>query len=88
MSGRLGEQSRLRTARRVFGLIPVLVFLLTFILFVQRFNTADAQNNTPVPMYLFTDVLLRALAASLASIVLCIGAYNFYRYLLERSPGL
>lgn len=87
MSGRLGEQSRLRTARRVFGLIPMLVFLLTFILFVQRFNTADAQN-TPVPMYLFTDVLLRALAASLASIVLCIGAYNFYRYLLERSPGL
>ncbi len=87
MRAKAGEQNRLQAARRIFGLIPVLVFLLTFILFVQRLNSAATQN-APIPMYLVTDVLLRAVAASLAAAVLCIGAYNFYRYLLERSPGL
>lgn len=87
MRTRPGEQSRLRTARRIFALIPVLVFLITFILFVQRFNSTSAQSAV-APAYLFTDILLRAMAASLASAVVCIAAYNFYRYLLERSPGL
>jgi ABC-type Fe3+ transport system permease subunit len=82
-----GTYSRLRTARRVFGLVPVLVFLLTFILLAQQFNS-PADPGTDPTFYLFLDILLRSLAASLTSGVLCIGAYGFYRYLIERSPGL
>jgi hypothetical protein len=33
-------------------------------------------------------MLLRASVAALASAFVCIGAYGFYRYLIERSPGL
>ena len=77
----------MKTARRVFGLVPVLVFLLTFILFAQQFNS-PAHAGVPLSFYLFLDILLRSLAASLTSGVLCIGAYGFYRYLIERSPGL
>lgn len=80
--------SRLKTARRVFGLIPVLVFLLTFILFAQQLNSPAAQSAAPPTFYNFLDILLRSLAASLTSGVVCIGAYGFYRYLVERSPGL
>ncbi|HEX8597431.1 MAG TPA: hypothetical protein VF952_02850 [Chloroflexia bacterium] len=80
--------SRLKTARRVFGLIPVLVFLLTFIMFAQQLNSPTAQAGTAPTFYIFLDILLRSLAASLTSGVLCIGAYGFYRYLVERSPGL
>ncbi len=83
-----GSYSRLRTARRVFGLIPVLVFLVTFILFAQQFNSPAAPTGSIPTVYIFLDILLRSLAASLTSGVLCIGAYGFYRYLVERSPGL
>jgi hypothetical protein len=71
----------------VFGLVPVLVFLLTFILFAQQFASPARAGESP-NFYLFLDILLRCLAASLTSGVLCIGAYGFYRYLIERSPGL
>ncbi len=80
--------SRLKTARRVFGLIPVLVFLLTFIMFAQQLNAAVAQTSASPTFYNFLDILLRSIAASVTSGVLCIGAYGFYRYLIERSPGL
>jgi hypothetical protein len=82
-----GSSSRLKTARRVFGLVPVLVFLLIFILLAQQFASPDLAGASPT-FYLFLDILLRSLAASLTSGVLCIGAYGFYRYLIERSPGL
>jgi hypothetical protein len=72
-------QNRLRTARRIFSLVPVLVFLSTLILF------AGPVGESP---YLFMQLLLRVIAASLASSFVCIAAYGFYRYLLERSPGL
>jgi ABC-type Fe3+ transport system permease subunit len=72
----------------VFGLIPVLVFLLTFIMFAQQLNSPAAQAGATPTFYIFLDILLRSLAASLTSGVLCIGAYGFYRYLVERSPGL
>jgi ABC-type Fe3+ transport system permease subunit len=77
----------LKTARRVFGLIPVLVFLLTFIMFAQQLNSPTQAGATPT-FYTFLDILLRSLAASLTSAVVCIGAFGFYRYLIERSPGL
>ncbi|HEY0071846.1 MAG TPA: hypothetical protein VGE04_17945 [Chloroflexia bacterium] len=83
-----GTYSRLKTARRVFGLIPVLVFLLTFVLLAQQFNSPAAQTGATPTFYLFLDILLRSLAATCTSGVLCIGAYGFYRYLIERSPGL
>ncbi|MDQ5824033.1 MAG: hypothetical protein M3441_07455 [Chloroflexota bacterium] len=78
----------MKTARRVFGLIPVLVFLLTFITFAQQFNSPAAQAGATPTFYIFLDILLRSIAASVTSGVLCIGAYGFYRYLVERSPGL
>lgn len=80
--------SRLKTARRVFGLIPVLVFLLTFITFAQQLNSPAAQAGATPTFYIFLDILLRSIAACVTSGVLCIGAYGFYRYLVERSPGL
>ena len=72
-------QSRLYTARRVFRLIPVFVFLLSLALF------AEPVGNSP---YQFGQLLLHVALASLASSVVCVAAYNFYRYLIERSPGL
>ena len=83
-----GTYSRSKTARRVFGLVPVLVFLLTFIILAQQFNSPAAQTGAVSTFYISLDILLRSLAASLTSGVLCIGAYGFYRYLIERSPGL
>jgi uncharacterized PurR-regulated membrane protein YhhQ (DUF165 family) len=83
-----GSHIRLKTARRVFGLVPVLVFLLTFIMFAQQVNSPAVQADTTATFYIFLDILLRSLAASLTSGLLSIGAYGFYRYLIERSPGL
>jgi hypothetical protein len=36
----------------------------------------------------FSHALLRVIAVSLASSIVCIAAYGFYRYLLDRSSGL
>lgn len=69
-------------------MIPVLVFLLTFILFAQHLYSPGA-NTADIPvLYIFLSVLLRSLAACLASGVVCIAAFGFYKYLLDRSAGL
>lgn len=70
---------RLRTARRMLGIIPIAVFLLTLALFA-----APVGNSA----YHFVQLILRVTVASLASSVVCVGIYGFYRYLVERSPGL
>jgi hypothetical protein len=72
-------QGRLHTARRVFWLLPVLVFLLTLILLA-----APVEHSYTG----FLTVLLQSIATSLASSFVSIAAYGFYRYLLERSLGL
>ncbi len=70
---------RLHTARRAFGLIPVIVFLVGLSLFM---------SVAPPSFYGFSHALLRVIAVSLASSIVCIAAYGFYCYLLDRSPGL
>ena len=72
-------QMRLQAARRVFGLIPIVVFLLGIMVF------ATPVEHSPVE---FAQVVLRAMVMSLASLFVCVGAYGFYRYLIEKSPGL
>lgn len=74
-----GEQVRLHTARRVFALVPILVFLMALMLSAGPVGVSSSQ---------FLQMLLRAIAASLASSFVCIAVYGFYRYLLERSYGL
>ena len=72
-------QIRLHTARRIFSLLPLIVFLLTLIVF----------SSTLKYSYLdFLQVVLQATAVSLASSFVSIGAYGFYCYLTDRSPGL
>ena len=73
------KDNRLRLARQAFTLVPLVVFLTTLILFA---------TPTEPSLHQFTQMLLRALVAALASAFVCIGAYGFYRYLIERSPGL
>ena len=72
-------QPRLRTARRVFGLVPIAVFLLTLVIFAAPVAPSAVQ---------FLHLLLRSVVTSLATSFVCIAAYGFYRYLIERSPGL
>lgn len=72
-------QTRLGAARRIFSLIPIVVFLLTLAL------TAGAIEPSAI---LFMQMLLRSLAASLAASFVCVGAYGFYRYLIQSSAGL
>lgn len=67
------------TARRAFGTVPVLVFLLALMLFTGT-GVASASD--------FAQVLLRAVAASLTSSLLCIAAYGFYSYTVDRTHGL
>jgi hypothetical protein len=67
------------TARRAFGTVPVLVFLLALMLFAGT-GVASASD--------FAQVLLRAIAASLTSSLLCIAAYGFYGYTVDRTHGL
>jgi hypothetical protein len=74
-----GVQSRLNTARRIFSLLPFVVFVLTIMLL------ASAEQTTYAGIL---HVVLQAAATSLASSFVSIAAYGFYRYLLERSPGL
>jgi hypothetical protein len=70
---------RLHTARRVFSLIPLVVFLLTLSLFAGQAEQSAGS---------FMHVLLRAVAVSLASSIVCIAAYGFYFYLQDKSHGL
>jgi hypothetical protein len=72
-------QTRLHNARRFFSLVPLLVFLLTLMLF----SSSDRRSYMDL-IY----VLLHSLAATMASVLISIAAYGFYRYLTERSPGL
>jgi len=72
-------EDRLHTARRAFGLIPVIVFLVALSFFM---------SVAPPSFYGFSQALLRVVAVSLASCIVCIAANGFYRYLLDRSPGL
>ena len=74
-----GWKTRLHTARRVFALVPIVVFLFTLMLSAGPVGVTSSQ---------FLQMLLRAAAASLASSFVCIAAYGFYRYLIERSYGL
>lgn len=71
--------NRLNTARRIFGLIPVVVFVFSLMLFAQPVGESP---------YQFAQILLHVVAASLTAGFICAAAYGFYRYLLERSPGL
>jgi hypothetical protein len=70
--------NRLRTARRFFGLIPVFTFVLMLVLLA----TGGAGEAG------VAQVILRALVVALVTALVCVGAYGFYRYLQERSPGL
>lgn len=70
---------RLYTARRVFSLLPVVVFVLTLML-LTSYSSDSSQN--------ILHVVLQSIATSLASSFVSIAAYGFYRYLIERSPGL
>ncbi|MBF6612044.1 MAG: hypothetical protein IVW55_02850 [Chloroflexi bacterium] len=70
---------RLHTARRIFSLIPIVVFFLSLMIFAQPIGDAP---------FLFVQMLLRGIVTALASSFVCMAAYGFYRYLIERSPGL
>ena len=72
-------ESRLYTARRVFMLVPIVVFLMTLMVLA----TSVPQSYTH-----FLSIVLQSIAVSLTSSVVSIAAYGFYRYLNERSPGL
>lgn len=73
------QDRRLYTARRVFSLLPFLVFVLTLMLLSSV--TGYSYENT-------LHILLQSIATSLASSFVSIAAYGFYRYLIDRSPGL
>jgi len=65
--------------RRIFRFVPVLVFLLTLMLLAA--STGHSTMD-------FVHTILQAAAASLASCFVSIAAFGFYRYMLDRSPGL
>ena len=71
--------TRLHTARRIFKLIPLVVFLLTLALFAGQAEQSLAG---------FAQALLRVIATSLASSLVCIAAYGFYSYLQDKTHGL
>jgi hypothetical protein len=73
------SELKLQTARRVFGLVPLLVFLIMLVLL------AGQVGHT---IYEFAQLMVRVLATSLASSLVCVAAYGFYRYLCDRSHGL
>mgnify|MGYP000147273605 CR=1 FL=1 len=72
-------RDRMSTARRIFSLIPLITFLATLALLSSAGVGSAAE---------FGQVLLRSLVVSLVTTLVCVGAYGFYRYLQERSPGL
>jgi len=69
---------RLKTARRFFALIPLVIFLIMLVLLSSGGQSASG----------FAQVVLRALVVALVTALVSVGAYGFYRYLQERSPGL
>ena len=72
-------QFRLHNARRVFSLVPLFIFLVSLMVF----------SSTSGQSYLqFIHVVLQSIALALASSFVSVGAYGFYKYLVERSPGL
>jgi hypothetical protein len=74
-----GWQTKLYTARRLLMLVPILVFLATLIAFA---GTAAASPNG------FAQLLMRVTAVSMATSIVCMGVYGFYRYHLDHSYGL
>ncbi len=75
------SQTRLHNARRFFSLLPLLVFLLTLMLFSVERHAYHSHAE-------FLHVLLECVAVAMTSVLVSIAAYGFYRYLTERSPGL
>ncbi|MEO5951168.1 MAG: hypothetical protein ABIQ44_01750 [Chloroflexia bacterium] len=73
------QEDRLHTARRVFSLIPLVVFLVMLSLFAGQAEHSLAG---------FMQALLKVMAMAFASGIVCIGAYGFYSYLQDRSHGL
>ena len=69
---------KLKTARRFFALIPLVTFIVMLVLFSLGAQSAAG----------FAQAVLRALVVALATGLVSVGAYGFYRYLQERSPGL
>lgn len=69
-----------RIARRVFSAIPVLVFAGMFLLFATLQGIGSAAE--------LAQMLMRSLVVALATALVCVAAYGFYKYLNERSPGL
>jgi hypothetical protein len=74
-----GWQIKLYTARRLLMLVPFLVFLVTLTIFAG--TAAHSPNG-------FAQLLMRVTAVSLATSIVCMGAYGFYRYHLDHSYGL
>jgi hypothetical protein len=72
------QYDKLKTARRFFALIPLLTFLAMLVILSLGSQSAAG----------FGQVVLRALVVALATALVSIGGYGFYRYLQERSPGL
>ncbi len=73
------NQARLQAARRFFSLVPIVVFFLTLMLLASPGGHSSIE---------FLHIVLQSLATSLSSTFVSVAAYGFYRYLLERSPGL
>lgn len=72
-------KTSLENARRFFSVLPLLVFLLTLMLF-----SSVGSNSYGA----FLHALCESLAVSLTSVLISIAAYGFYKYLTDRSPGL
>ena len=80
MSPSSNRQARLRVARRVFILIPLLVFIGMFLLLATLHGIGTTAE--------LVQTLMRSLVIALSVSFVCFAAYGFYRYLHERSPGL
>ena len=74
------RRAKLRVARRVFSLIPILVFIGMFLLLASLHGIGTMAE--------LAQTLMRALVIALSASFVCFAAYGFYRYLNERSPGL
>jgi len=74
-----GWQTRLYMARRLLMLVPFVVFLAMLIAF-----TGPVAHSPSA----FAQLITRVTAVSMASSIVCVGVYGFYRYHLDRSHGL
>jgi len=72
-------QTKLYTARRLLMLVPFLVFLVTLAAFAG--TVAHSPNA-------FAQLVMRVTAVAMASSIVCVAVYGFYRYHLDRSYGL